>query len=109
VKPVLARSFSEGKLGAEYGGKTGLVEPLLGNGDHGVVNLAAIEIIRIDAVQFQKRQGCAHGRAFVAVDERLILSDVKSVRRRDGGQIALALEMRRLRLHQGGVQQPGFA
>ncbi|HEY4301284.1 MAG TPA: hypothetical protein VGM73_10445 [Candidatus Didemnitutus sp.] len=70
-------------------GHPGLVDPFLRDSDHGVVKLVAVEDTWIDAVDFKKDQRGAHRRPFVSIDERLILGDVKSVRRRDVSQVAL--------------------
>ena len=39
-----------------------------------------VDSVRVDAVQFQKRQGGVGGGAFVAIDEAVILCKVKQVR-----------------------------
>jgi len=95
-------------VSAKHHGKPHLVEALFSNTDHGVVKLGTIETIRIEAIELQKREGRAHRRALVAIEEWLILGDVKCIRRGDIGQVALSVEIGGFGLHEGGVQQTGF-
>lgn len=96
------------KVSAEYFRESGLVEPLLGDGDHGVVEFCSVETGGIDRVQFEKDEGRTHRGAFVVVDERLVLRGMKSIGRRAGRKISLPIIKRRLWLHQRRVQHAGI-
>jgi hypothetical protein len=63
---------------SKYFSEAGLVEPLFGDGDHGVVE-AIVCRQRGYSVCTQKKQGCTNPRAFVSIQKSLCLRQVKSV------------------------------
>ena len=83
----LLGSKRSGRFGArnsellEKRGQAGLVEPTLGDRDHGVVEEAA-RIGHEPAVDVEEDQGGIEGRPLVTIDEGLILRDVKGIRGR---------------------------
>ena len=86
----------------------GLVEPLLRDGDHGVVEFRAVQFLHVDSVTFKKGEGRAHCRALVAVEEWLVLGDMKRIGGGDRSRVALAVVVSGFRLHQRRVQQAGL-
>src|SRR5260221_6122372 len=77
-------------------GEPGLVEPLFGDGDHGVVKRRLIRT-RLNAVQAQERVRCGDRCSLVSVEERLVLRNVKCVRGGDVEHIAATIPIRVLR------------
>ena len=71
---------------AQQGGESGLVQLVLRNSDHGVLEFLLDHggAVCRDGVEFQKQQSCSDSRAFVPVEETLRFGEVKSI---SGGYI----------------------
>jgi hypothetical protein len=92
------------QLPAENLREPGLVEPLFRDANHRVVEFIPVVFLYVDAISLEESERGSHGGPFIAIDEGLILSDVKGLGSRDCGQISLGVIIGGLRLHQGRVQ-----
>jgi hypothetical protein len=71
--------------------EAGFVEAFFGDGDQGVVELFD-RLVRLNAIYGEKVERAQKRDALVAVDERLILRDVKRVGGRNRVEIGIAIK-----------------
>lgn len=79
------------------------IEGMIGNRYHGFIEQKSVSR-SVHTIQFKEGQRGSHRRALVAIQKRLRLCDMKSIRRSHAKQIGMAIPKVVLRLHDGGFK-----